>query len=123
MDCFIAGLVPNPVAVHDGDTRSLTITITSMISIGHAELEIENRQPEGADVLLNDRSGDKITTFLGGLPAGDSDHTVSLGLRLQPPNALSGAIIGLIARVVPGPGQSPISPDKPFLATIGAAGR
>ena len=123
MDCFIAGLTPNPVEVQDGAKRSITITITAMFPLGHAELQIENRRPEGADILLNDRTGDTVTTSLGALPAGDSDHVVSLGLRLQPANALSGAIIGLTARVVPRPGDRAISPDKQFLATIGAARR
>jgi hypothetical protein len=123
MDCFIAGLTPNPVEVQDGSKRSVTITITAMAPIGHAELEIENLRPEGADVLLNDRTGDKVTASLGALPAGDSDRVVALGLRLTPTNAFSGAIIGLIARVLPAQGGSAISPDKQFLATIGAARR
>lgn len=122
MDCFISGFLPTPVAVHDGGMRAVTVTITAMDVIEGAALEIENLQPQGADVILNGSSADLVSAPLPVLPAGQSFHTVELGLRLQETNALSGAIIGLCARVIQVEDGVHISPDYSFLGVIGASG-
>ena len=122
MDCFISGFLPAPVAVHDGGMRAVTVTILAMDTIEGASLQIENLQPQGADVILNGNSADLVSSPLPLLPAGQSFHTFQLGLRLQAANALSGAIIGLCARVVQGADGVAISPDYSFLGVIGAAG-
>lgn len=120
MDCVIVLMLPTPVTVHDGGSRAVLVTVMALRPVNGAHFEIQNLQPAAADVLLNGQRGDVVRTPLGNLAAGQSSHTVTIGLTLQPANALSGAIVGMNARVVAnGTAQSP---DHPFLGVIGTVG-
>jgi hypothetical protein len=120
MDCFIVGLLPSPVAVHNGGARLITVTYIAMKPLQNAFLQIDNLQPAGADVTLDGDVGDIVHSAIASLAPGQSQLTYTLGLTLTPTNANSGAIIGLIARVVRSRGGAALSPDFSFLGVIGA---
>jgi hypothetical protein len=120
MDVVITLMQPNPITVHNGGSRPVMFQTTALKAVQGGQLQLENLRPAGAEITLNGQSGDVVTVPAGDLVKGQNHLTVTVALTLEGPNSNSGAIIGMVARILD-KGRVVISPDFPFLTVIGAA--
>jgi carbon monoxide dehydrogenase subunit G len=120
MDINIVRIQPSPFMAHSGGTGPVVVTIGVAKATADGNLQFENRQPAGAEISADGRTGDIVTVPLGALPVGITHTTVMFGVDLQTATQVSGAIIGVDARVVDS-SDTPLSPDFPFLTVIAAA--
>jgi len=120
MDAIITLMQPNPLTVHNGGSRPVMYQVTSLKPVPAARLQVVNLRPAGADITVDGQAGDSVSVPVGALAKGTNHLTVTMGLTLQGPNADSGAIIGMVAKILDN-NSTVLSPDFPFLAVIGAA--